>query len=225
MSLYLVATPIGNSQDISLRGLEVLKSSEVIILEERKESTAFLRSHGISGKQYEQLNEHSTPEDLEFLLELCRTKSVALITDCGTPGFADPGADLVRLCRKNKVEIRTAPGASSLMTILSLSSQRLDSFLYRGFLAVDTTLRRQQWSELRREKQAIILMDTPYRLQRTLSELVDFFPGRKVLMGVNLTQTEESVHEGLSTEVKEQIQVSKAEFILLIYPPSSSTGE
>jgi 16S rRNA (cytidine1402-2'-O)-methyltransferase len=220
MSLYLVATPIGNSEDISLRGLAALKAAEVIILEERKEGTAFLRTHGITGKQYEQLNEHSKDDDLNFLLELCRTKNVALITDCGTPGFADPGADLVRLCRKNKIAIQTAPGASSLMTILSLSSQRLNSFLYRGFLAVDTDLRRQQWAELKKEKQAVILMDTPYRLQRTVSELAEFFAGRKVLIGIDLTQESESIHEGLGSELKDQIQVSKAEFIVLIYPPS-----
>src|SRR6476619_2648658 len=99
MSLFLIATPIGNDQDISLRSLEILKDAKTIILEEFKESTRFLRAHGISGKTYEQLNEHSKPEDFKRLADLCAAEDVALITDCGTPGFCDPGADLVRECR------------------------------------------------------------------------------------------------------------------------------
>ncbi len=135
MGLVLVATPIGNDQDISLRALEFLKQADTIILEEFKESTRFLRAQGISGKTYEQLNEHSTPEDILRLTQLCAEKEVALITDCGTPGFCDPGADLVRECRKKNISVKTMPGPSSLMAMLSLSSQRLDQFVFRGFMA------------------------------------------------------------------------------------------
>ena len=98
------------------------------ILEERKEGTTFLRAHQISGRTYEQLNEHSTAEDITRLTKLCAEKNVALITDCGTPGFMDPGADLVRSCRQAKIPIRSIPGPSSLMTLLSLTGQRLESF-------------------------------------------------------------------------------------------------
>jgi len=218
MSLHLIATPIGNPQDIGLRGLEILKSSNVIIVEERKECAAFLRNHGITGKTFEQLNEHSSAEDLKHLLEICKSQSVALITDCGTPGFADPGADLVKLCRESKVEIKSVPGPSSLMTILSLSGQRINQFLYRGFLSPETETRRQEFSALAKNSQAIIIMDTPYRLQKTLADLAEFFPSRRILIGLNLTQEAEQVIECTGKQLPKLIETKKAEFIVLIYP-------
>lgn len=217
MSLTLVATPIGNVQDISLRGLEILKNADAIILEERKESTAFLRSHGISGKDYHQLNEHSTKEDLESLVQLCKEKNVALITDCGTPGFADPGADLVRLCRAQKISVVSAPGPSSLMTLLSLTGERVEQFVFRGFLSPETEERNRQWNDLKKERRAIILMDTPYRMQKMIDELVLHIPQRRILVGIDMTQPTEQILEGLPSQVKGQISVKKAEFMILVY--------
>ena len=159
MALNLVAIPIGNNQDVTLSALDILKSCDDIIVEERKEGTSFLRAHGITGKNYLQLNEHSTPADLKELVELCRTKNVALITDCGTPDFCDPGADLVRECRKNKIPVKTYVGASSLMGLLSLSSVRLDQFVFRGFLPAENEAREKSWNEVKREKRAFVLMD------------------------------------------------------------------
>lgn len=218
MSLTLIATPIGNDQDISLRAIETLKNSQTIILEEFKESTRFLRAHGISGKTYEQLNEHSKPEDLKRLADLCENGDVVLITDCGTPGFCDPGADLVRECRKRGVAVRTFPGASSLMGLLSLSSQRLDQFVFRGFLPAENEARRKSWGELQKESRAFVLMDTPYRFQKMLSETAEFFADRKILLTLNLTQDSEQVHEGLASQILKRDLPAKAEFMLLIYP-------
>jgi 16S rRNA (cytidine1402-2'-O)-methyltransferase len=228
LGLFLIATPIGNPNDISIRGLAFLKSASVIILEERKEGAAFLRSHGITSaeKTYEQLNEHSTPDDLQRLLELCKTQDVALITDCGTPGFADPGADLVRLCRKNKVLAQSMPGASSLMTLLSLTGQRLEEFVFRGFLSAETTLRQEQWRALQSEKRAIVIMDTPYRFQKTCTELQQYFPTRKILLAGNMTQETEFIieTEGRSLSKELEGKPHKAEFMVLIYPqPTSKT--
>lgn len=219
MALWLVATPIGNSKDISERALECLKNAETIILEEFKESTTFLRSHGISGKKYEQLNEHSTADDIENLAKLCAEKDIPLITDCGTPGFCDPGADLVRACRKNKIAVRTLPGPSSLMAILSLSSVRIDQFLFRGFVSAETEQRKKDWQELVKEKRAFIMMDTPYRLQKTLQELKEFIPNRKCLLALNLTAENEILIEDTGAKISTAANIpSKAEFILLVYP-------
>lgn len=213
-----MATPIGNPEDLSMRGLATLKSADIIILEEFKESTTLLRAHGITGKTYEQLNEHSKADDLARLVNLCRDKNVALITDCGTPGFADPGTDLVRECRKNNIPIKSLPGASSLMTLLSLSSQRLDQFLFRGFVPAETEARRQTWKNLQTEKRAIVLMDTPYRLGKMMGELKEFFPNRRILLALDMTQDTEQILEGLPSEVQTLIQKNKAEFMILVYP-------
>lgn len=218
MPLYLVATPIGNSQDISARALQILRDADLIILEEFKESTQFLRSQNISGKSYDQLNEHSTPEDLQRLWRLCQNQKVALITDCGTPGFCDPGAELVKLCRKNKIEVKTILGASSLMGLLSLSSRRLDQFIFRGFLPAENEARKKSWLELQKENRAIILMDTPYRLNKMMTELTGYFVERRVLLTIDLSHENEKVFEGLPLEILPQIEGLKAEFMLLIYP-------
>ncbi|MEZ0391872.1 MAG: SAM-dependent methyltransferase [Pseudobdellovibrionaceae bacterium] len=223
MSLTLIATPIGHDQDISLRALETLKNSKTIILEEFKESTRFLRAHGISGKIYEQLNEHSKPEDLKRLTELCVNEDVVLITDCGTPGFCDPGADLVRECRKRGISVVTFPGASSLMGILSLSSQRLDQFVFRGFLPAETEARQNAWQEMQKEKRAFVLMDTPYRFQKMLKEALEFLPQRKLLLTVNLTQETEMIFEGTAAEILKKELPAKAEFMLLVYPSNTKS--
>ena len=217
MALILVPTPIGNKDDFTIRGIEVLRNADVIIVEEYKESSAWLRSQGISGKPLETLNEHSTKDDLQKLFELCISKTVALITDCGTPGFADPGADLIKLCRLQKISVQALPGPSSLMTLLSLSSERINEFVFRGFLSNENELRQKQWKELISEKRAIVLMDTPYRLTKTLQELVQYMPQRRILLAMNLTQESEMVLEGKAVEVAGQIPAQKAEFMLLVY--------
>lgn len=216
--MILVATPIGNDQDISLRALETLKNAKTIILEEFKESTRFLRAHGISGKNYEQLNEHSKPEDLKRLVELCATEEVVLITDCGTPGFCDPGADLVHECRKKGIPVLTFPGASCLMGILSLSSVRLDQFVFRGFLPAENEARGKAWLEMKKESRAFVVMDTPYRFQKMLGETAEHFPDRKILLTVNLTQESELILEGTAKEILKKELPAKAEFMLLVYP-------
>lgn len=217
MALTLVATPIGNPQDMGLHALDVLKAADLIILEEFKESTVVLRAHAISGKKYEQLNEHSTKEDLARLTELCRTQNVALITDCGTPGFCDPGADLVAACRQAKIAVTSVPGASSLMTLLSLSGERLDQFLFRGFLPAENVAREAAWKEIKKEKRAMILMDTPYRFQKMLQELGLHFPLRRALILLDATQATEQVLEGTGKELAALELPKKAEFMMLLY--------
>lgn len=216
--LSLVPVPLGHPDDFTLRGLQILREAEVIIVEEFKESSAWLRAQGISGKTFEQLNEHSTPEDLKRLGELCSRLKVALITDCGTPGFCDPGADLVRECRARGIPVAALPGASSLMLLLSLSSVRLDQFYFRGFLPAKTEEREKAYRELSRHLEPIIMMDTPYRFEKTVGELALHFPDRKILLGLDLTQPTEVILEALGKELPQKAPRRKAEFLALIYP-------
>lgn len=215
--LYVVATPIGDSDEITLRALEVLKSAETIIVESTKESSKLLRQHGITGKTFEVLNEHSKPEDLNHLVNLCKTKTVALVSDCGTPVFSDPGSDLIARCRKNNVAIKSVLGASSLMGLLSLSSKKITQFLFRGFLPAESIEREIALKELKSEKRNIVLMDTPYRLKKILAELETHFSDREILLALNLSQSDEQVLEGPVSKVKSQIKHEKAEFMVMIY--------
>lgn len=216
--LYLIATPIGDTNEISVRALDVLREADIIICESTKEASKLLRSHGISGKKYEVLDEHSTPEDKANLVPLCANNKVALVTDCGTPGFCDPGADLVRLCRNKNIAVKSVLGPSALMGLLSLSGRRLDEFVFRGFLPAENEARAKALKDLTREKRAIILMDTPYRLKKTLADMKDYFSDRKFLLTINLSQEDETVYDGSIDMILGNLKFDKAEFMLLIYP-------
>lgn len=216
--LYVVATPIGDIHEISQRALEILKTCDVVICESTKETSKLLRAHGISGKVYEVLDEHSTPDDKAALVPLCSEKTVALVSDCGTPGFCDPGADLVRLCRQKNIPVKSVLGASALMGLLSLSGQRIDEFVFRGFLPAENEARARALKELTKEKRAIILMDTPYRLKKTLGDMKDHFSQRRFLLTLNLSQEDETVLEGSIDKIISGLRLEKAEFMLLIYP-------
>lgn len=216
--LYLVATPIGDYNEISMRALDILREADIIVCESTKEASKLLRSHGITGKKFEVLDEHSTAEDKAALVPMCAEKNVALITDCGTPGFADPGADLVRLCRKKNLLVKSVLGPSALMGLLSLSGQRLDQFVFRGFLPAETESRGAALRELTKEKRAIVIMDTPYRLKKTLNDMKEHFPNRQFLITYNLSQENELILEGTIDSIINKNAFEKAEFMLLIYP-------
>lgn len=214
--LWVVATPVGDPQDLTLRALEILKKCDVLICESTKETSRLLRVHGVSGKNFELLNEHSTPEDVERLLGLCATQEVALVSDGGTPAFCDPGADLVRRCRQKKIQVKPALGASSLMGLLSLAGRRLDQFVFRGFLPAETEERKKSLRELQKEKRPVILMDTPYRMKKILAEMEEHFPKRILFLVRDLSLPTENCLEGRAQELRKVCGDDKAEFMLLL---------
>lgn len=218
MPLYVIATPIGVGTDISQRAVETIRSCDAIIGEEYKNASRLLKFCQAEGKEIYILNEHSKPDDLTELCELAKTQSVALVSDCGTPGFCDPGADLVQLCRKRGVEVKSRPGPSSLMTFLSICGHRLDQFMFRGFLPAENQQRRKEFEKLRESKTPVILMDTPYRLKKSLDEIKELLPQRKLVLGLDLSTDIECVMEGTADSILKSLRVEKAEFLLLMLP-------
>jgi 16S rRNA (cytidine1402-2'-O)-methyltransferase len=217
LSLKLIATPIGNPGDITLRAIETLKAAEVVIGEERKEVSKLLRALDIQGKNLELLNEHSTDADVAELLILCREKEVALVSDCGTPGFCDPGARLVAACRAEGLISLPVPGASSLMCLLAITGQAMREFVFRGFLPAEREARNKALRELEREVRPVILMDTPYRLTKLMQELAEKFPTREIVLGCDFTQPSEVIFSGTTSSVAKQVGERKAEFILALF--------
>lgn len=216
--LYLVATPVGDFAEITLRALDVLKTSEVIICESTKETSKLLRHHGVTAASYEVLDEHAKPADIEALAKLCATKTCALVSDGGTPGFCDPGAELVGLCRSRGIEVKSVLGPSSLMGLLSLAGRRFDQFVFRGFLPAETEARRAELKRLRTEKRALVLMDTPYRLKKLLLEVEETWPQRTCVLARDLSLPTEVVWTGKPAELRARSGVDKAEFMLLVLP-------
>jgi 16S rRNA (cytidine1402-2'-O)-methyltransferase len=216
--LTLVPNHLGHLQDLSPRAQEALRNCEVLIVEDFKVGSTLLKSLGIERKELRQLSEHSRPDDVADLLELCKTANVAMVSDAGTVNFCDPGFQLVKACRGAQVPIQSLPGPSSLMQIISLSSQQIQEFLFRGFLPAKSTERAQALASLKSERRPVVLMDTPYRLHRLLQDVAGVWPQRRALLGLNLTQADELVIEGpLASLVKDQRLPEKAEFMLLVY--------
>ncbi len=215
--LTLVATPIGRLDEITLRSLESLRTADVIICESTKETSKLLKHLDIKAKRYEVLDEHSTSEDLNVLVDFCENQHVCLVSDCGTPAFCDPGNSLIALCRKKNILVKSSLGASALMGLLSLSSERLKKFQFIGFISAESVQREQNWQSVKKIKDPFILMDTPYRLKKMLEECKSHLPDRKMLLALNLSQENELVLEGSPKSIQAKMPFEKAEFMILVY--------
>jgi 16S rRNA (cytidine1402-2'-O)-methyltransferase len=215
----MVATPIGNMQDISQRALETLNKADAVICEEFREASTLLKRIGISDKQLLQINEHNEEAATEeIVMLLLNGHSLALISDAGTPAFEDPGTILVQRCMELEIPVKAVPGASSLMAAISLSPLPLDEFFYAGFLPRKDDQRKAKFAFLKRLNTSIIILDTPYRLGKLMEEIKENFGPRKlVTLSVDLTQTSEMVLHGPVQEVIKKAANRKGEFILVIH--------
>ena len=218
MSLTVVSTPIGDLGDITLRGKKTLEEAEIIICEELKPARVLLKRLEIEEKELFPLNEHSKSVDIKPLVEMCKNKKVALISDCGTPGFFDPGPELVKGCLEVGIKVEVNPGASSLMAFLSLSGERIQKFLFCGFLPAEREERSQALKKLTNTKDPIFIMDTPYRLNSTLKDLVTHnFGTKRAVLGMDLTGPHQEMARGSVQELAAK-EWTKLPFILLVIP-------
>jgi 16S rRNA (cytidine1402-2'-O)-methyltransferase len=218
-TLFIVATPIGDWKDITLRALEILRSVDAVICEEARVGSTLLKKMGITTKEIIQINEHNEKEKSpELITRFWHGQSLALISDCGTPLFADPGVEIVSLAINAGIRVVPIPGPSSLTAFLSILDQRLDKFIFAGFLARDPRQRRIALSELRSHRMPIILMDTPYRLKTLLEDIRSVYgKGQRLTLGCNLTLANEMILRASVTDIQKRMGEQKAEFILLVH--------
>lgn len=217
-TLFIVATPIGNYQDITLRAIEILKAVDGIICEEYREGSTLLKKIGIGPKEIITLNEHNESEKIsDITLRIINGQSMALISDCGTPVFADPGANLIELACSMGIRISPIPGASSLMAALSTVDFKINRFLFLGFLPRDPVLRKKELTQNKNLHTPIIIMDTPYRLAAILEDVKNVFGGNhSIVLACDLTLPLERIYRGGVVEIQKLVGNSKAEFILII---------
>ena len=217
--LYLVATPIGNFDDMTFRALNVLKNVDLVIYEERREGERLLRHFAIE-KPVESLNEHNeAAASFHIISHLKSGKNIALVSDCGTPVFSDPGQLLVRKAIEQQIKIVPIPGASSLMPALTVSGFSIDQFLFYGWLSPKKDRRRAELRLLMQERRTIVLMDTPYRLVPLLRDLADAFgTSRRVCVAFNLTLPDEQVYHGTAVDLHKRFsdKEMKGEFVIVI---------
>ncbi|MBS3945755.1 MAG: 16S rRNA (cytidine(1402)-2'-O)-methyltransferase [Melioribacter sp.] len=217
--LFIVSTPIGNYDDITLRAINILKEVDFIICEEFKEARRLLSQFKID-KELFSLNEHNEDEASEEVLrKIKENKSAALISDCGTPLFSDPGTKLIQLCIESNIEVIPVPGASSIMAALVGSGFSLDKFYYAGWLSPKSDIRKKELLRLKSIKEIIVLMETPYRLKAILTDIVKVFGSNtRLVVGFDLTLPTEKFLRGRSADILKIVETKnlKGEFVIII---------
>lgn len=220
-TLYIVATPIGNIQDISLRAIETLKSVDCIAAEDTRHSLPLLQHYSISTPVFS-LHEHNERERAQKLLErLQRGDSVALISDAGTPLISDPGFFLVREARALGIQIVPIPGACAAITALSVAGLPTDRFVFEGFLPVKTKGRVDRLKGLLQESRTMIFYEAPHRILDLLQDMKQVFgETRTVVIARELTKLFETIHSGTLSEILDwatnDANQQRGEFVVLV---------
>jgi 16S rRNA (cytidine1402-2'-O)-methyltransferase len=217
-TLYLVATPIGNLEDITLRALRVLKECDVVAAEDTRHSGQLLKHFGISRPMvsYFQFNEAKRSE--EILERLRRGEKVALVTDAGTPGISDPGERVVKAALAAGFRVESVPGACALIAALTCSGLSSDEFHFIGFLPHKSGQRRRRLEELGNISGTIVFYESPYRITKLLEELAELYPERRVALARELTKKFEEVRSGSPQQLLEELKSRSArgEFVVLL---------
>lgn len=219
-TLYLVATPIGNLEDITLRALRVLKECDVIAAEDTRRTGQLLKHFAISKTMisYFQFNEARRSE--EILDRLHRGEKVALVTDAGSPGISDPGERVVRAARAQGLRVESVPGACALVAALTASGLPTDEFHFIGFLPHKSGQRRKRLEALKQFAGTLVLYESPYRIDKLLGELAGIFGEREVVLARELTKKFEEFLRGTPAQLIDLLQKRslKGEFVVLIGP-------
>jgi 16S rRNA (cytidine1402-2'-O)-methyltransferase len=217
--LYIVATPIGNFKDITLRAIEVLKSVDAVICENARRASTLLKKLELPVKELLVLDEHNEQtQAADIALRLVNGETMALVSDAGTPVFADPGHYLVRQAAEYDVQIVPLPGPSSVMAALSVLDFEPRQYYFGGFLSRNPDERRKELYHLRGLRVPVVLMDTPYRLGALLEDVSKVFgKGHPVTLATNLTQPKERIFRGSVADVAKEVQNRKAEFVLILH--------
>jgi 16S rRNA (cytidine1402-2'-O)-methyltransferase len=200
--LSIVATPIGNLEDITLRALRTLREADLVLAEDTRRTRVLLEQHGIAQK-LSAYHAHSSPRDLERVLEqLARGQRIALVTDAGTPLVSDPGAELVRRAQELGIKVETLPGASAVLAALTVSGLKADSFRFLGFLPRGGKRRRELLAEIAADRAASVLFESPQRLSDTLQEFAELLgDDRELAVCRELTKLHEEVVRGSAAEL------------------------
>ena len=217
-SLYLVATPIGNLEDITLRALRTLKECQLVAAEDTRRTGQLLKHYGISKPMvsYFQFNEARRSE--EIIGRLRRGETVALVTDAGSPGISDPGERVVRSAIAAGLRVEAVPGPCALVAGLTASGLPTDEFHFIGFLPHKSGQRRQRLEALESAPGTLVLYESPYRIGKLLEELHGVFPAREVVLARELTKKFEEFLRGTPAELRTRLEHRslKGEFVVLV---------
>ena len=217
-TLYLVATPIGNLEDITLRALRTLRECDVITAEDTRRTGQLLHHFGISKPLLSYFRFNEAKRGGEIIARLQRGEKVALVTDAGTPGISDPGERVVRAARAAGLRVESVPGACALVTALTASGLPTEEFHFVGFLPHKSGQRRNQLAALKTVPGTLVFYESPYRIEKLLGELNEVYPDRDVVLARELTKKFEEFLRGKPAQLLEVTKKRslKGEFVVLV---------
>ncbi|HTL58116.1 MAG TPA: 16S rRNA (cytidine(1402)-2'-O)-methyltransferase [Candidatus Limnocylindrales bacterium] len=217
-TLYLVATPIGNLEDITLRALRTLTECDVVAAEDTRRTGLLLKHFEISKPLLSYFRFNEARRGQQILERLARGQKVALVTDAGSPGISDPGERIVRAAITAGFRVEAVPGASALVTALTASGLPTDEFHFLGFLPHKSGQRLKTLEKLRMIDATLVLYESPYRIEKLLGELHELYPDRRVVLARELTKKFEEFLRGTPNELLRLLQqrALRGEFVVLM---------
>jgi len=221
--LYIVATPIGNLEDITLRAIRVLKEADAIAAEDTRHTQKLLSKFDIH-TPLTSYHDHNKEEKAPVLVSrLLEGKSIALVSDAGTPGISDPGYFLINLAIDQKVPVVPIPGATAAIAALSVSGLPTDRFVFEGFLPSKHTARMKRLTELAKEERTLIFYEAPHRIMQALEDMQTVLGDRKAVLTRELTKVHEQVLRGRIPDVRKQLEAGsmKGEFTIIVEAAAS----
>lgn len=217
-NLYLVATPIGNLEDITLRAIKVLKDVDIIAAEDTRHTLKLLNHLEIK-KPLISYHRHNEDVKTTILIDkLLEGKNIALVTDAGTPAISDPGEEVVKEAIKSNIKIIPIPGACALINALIVSGFDTKQFSFYGFLPINKKNRKVKFDELKKEKSTIILYEAPHKLLNTLNDILKYLGNVNIVLAKEITKIHETFIRGKIKDIIDNIESVKGEFIIIIEP-------
>lgn len=223
--LYLVATPIGNLEDITIRALNVLKEVDLIAAEDTRHTLGLLNHFEISKPLISYYKQNEKIKSEIIIEKLHSGKNIAIVSDAGTPGISDPGEEIVKCAIENNIEIIPIPGACALINALIASGFPTKEFCFIGFLSTIKKEKREKLTELKNETKTIILYEAPHRLSDTLKDILEELGDRNIVIARELTKIHEEFIRGTINQVLEKGINNKGEFVILIEGSNVSKKE
>ena len=215
-TLYLVATPIGNLDDITLRAIKVLQNVDIIAAEDTRHSLKLLNHLNIS-KPLISYHRHNEEIKSDLLINnLLEGKNIAIISDAGTPVISDPGQEIVKVAIENNIKVTPIPGACALITALISSGLDASEFTFIGFLPLNKKNRKEKLEQIQNSTNTTILYEAPHKLLSTLQDLNNFLENRKIVLARELTKIHEEFISGTCDELLKKLENPKGEFVIII---------
>lgn len=214
--LYIVATPIGNLEDITLRAINILKNADIIAAEDTRHTLKLLNHFEIS-KPLISYHRHNEDTKTEVLIkELINGKNIALVSDAGTPGICDPGEEIIKECIEQNIEVIPIPGACAMINALICSGISTKEFIFIGFLPLNKKLRKEKLEEIQKANKTLILYEAPHKLESTLKDLSTILEDRKIVLAREITKIHEEFIRGDIDFLIEKSKEIKGEIVLII---------